>query len=97
MGCITATGGGTLRGFVLGEKPVFWVAEPEYLYIAVAASVFTFFVWPAIDRSIKNRAALDSVLNWFDAVSIGGAVQVQVDPGFTQLTLQVHATLETET
>jgi uncharacterized membrane protein YeiH len=48
-------GGGTFRGFVLGERPVFWAAEPEYLYIAVAASVFTFFVWPHIDRRIKNR------------------------------------------
>ena len=38
VGCITAMGGGTFRGFVLGERPVFWAAEPEYLYIAVIAS-----------------------------------------------------------
>ena len=71
VGCITAIGGGTFRGFVLGERPVFWAAEPEYLYIAVFASVFTFFVWPAIDRRIKNREALEMTLNWLDALSIG--------------------------
>jgi len=71
VGCITAMGGGTFRGFVLGERPVFWAAEPEYLYISVAASVFTFFVWPYIDRRIKNRSALEATLNWMDAVSIG--------------------------
>lgn len=74
VGCITAMGGGTFRGFVLGERPVFWAAEPEYLYISVIASVFTFFAWPHIDRLIKNRDGLEAALNWLDAVSIGGAL-----------------------
>ena len=29
VGCITAMGGGTFRGFALGEGPVFWAAEPD--------------------------------------------------------------------
>ena len=49
LGCITAMGGGTFRGFVLGERPVFWAAEPDYLYISLAASVATFFFWPRFE------------------------------------------------
>ena len=49
VGCITAMGGGSFRGFVLGEQ-VFWAQEPEYVYISLAASVLTFFFWPALER-----------------------------------------------
>ena len=49
VGCITAMGGGTFRGFVLGERPVFWAAEPDYLYISLAASAATFFFWPTFE------------------------------------------------
>ena len=49
LGCITAMGGGTFRGFVLGERPVFWAAEPDYLYISLAASAATFFFWPRFE------------------------------------------------
>ena len=50
VGCITAMGGGTFGGFVLGEKPVFWAGEQDYLYISLAASVLTFFFWPKFER-----------------------------------------------
>ena len=49
VGCITAMGGGTIRGALVGIEgahPVFWIAEPEYLIVALLASVFTFFFWP---------------------------------------------------
>ena len=49
VGCITAMGGGMFRGLVLGERPVFWAAEPDYLYISLAASAATFFFWPKFE------------------------------------------------
>ena len=55
VGCITAMGGGTFRGFVLGERPVFWAAEPEYLYISLAAAVATFFFWPRFEARWIER------------------------------------------
>jgi uncharacterized membrane protein YeiH len=55
VGCITAMGGGTFRGFVLGERPVFWAAEPDYLYISLAASAATFFFWPSV-RGVVDHA-----------------------------------------
>lgn len=39
---VTALGGGTIRDLVLGIRPVFWVSDPNYIYVAVMAAVFTF-------------------------------------------------------
>ena len=63
VGCITAMGGGTFRGFVLGERPVFWAAEPEYLFISLAASVLTFFVWPGLERWLLGRGCTGNTEN----------------------------------
>lgn len=43
LGVVTAIGGGTLRDVILDDSPVFWVADPNYLRIAVVGSVVTFF------------------------------------------------------
>jgi uncharacterized membrane protein YeiH len=40
----TALGGGTLRDLLLGVHPVFWVADPLYIYVAVAAAGLTFLI-----------------------------------------------------
>lgn len=42
LAIITAFGGGTLRDMILGELPVFWVRDPNYLYTAIGAALFTF-------------------------------------------------------
>ena len=42
IGVVTALGGGTLRDVIL-DVPVFWLAQPLYLYVPVAASLATFF------------------------------------------------------
>lgn len=39
---VTALGGGTIRDLVLGIRPVFWVTDPNYIYVAVVAAIFTF-------------------------------------------------------
>jgi len=41
---VTAVGGGTLRDLVLDADAVFWVRDPNYLYVGVAAALVTFFV-----------------------------------------------------
>ena len=38
----TALGGGTLRDVLLGAHPIFWVADPTYVIVAVSASIVTF-------------------------------------------------------
>lgn len=38
---VTAVGGGTLRDLLLDRHPVFWVAEPSFLYVILLASLLT--------------------------------------------------------
>ncbi len=38
---VTAVGGGTLRDVLLDRHPVFWIADPAYLYVILAASLLT--------------------------------------------------------
>ena len=43
LATVTAFGGGTLRDVVLGDLPVFWIRDGNYLYTVLIAAVFTFF------------------------------------------------------
>lgn len=62
MALIPAVGGGTLRDLIL-DAPVFWVSEPDYLLVALAAAVLTFAAHHHVTRAAK-------VLLWFDAVGL---------------------------
>ncbi|QOR40060.1 trimeric intracellular cation channel family protein [Billgrantia diversa] len=36
LAAVTGIGGGTLRDLVLGVRPVFWIADPTYLWVIIA-------------------------------------------------------------
>ena len=38
VGVVTAIGGGTMRGLILGITPVFWIRDDLYLYAAIAGA-----------------------------------------------------------
>jgi uncharacterized membrane protein YeiH len=41
---IAGIGGGTVRDLLLGRLPVYWVHDPVYVVVGMAAAVFTFFL-----------------------------------------------------
>ena len=41
IGAVTAIGGGTLRDVLLDRYPVFWMADPTYLAVILAAALLT--------------------------------------------------------
>ncbi len=57
MGIVTAIGGGTLRDIILGV-PVFWSADLNYLWVALAASVAAFVAQPLFTRTEMYRLLL---------------------------------------
>jgi uncharacterized membrane protein YeiH len=62
---VTAIGGGTLRDLLLDRHPVFWIAQPGYLYVTLAAALLTVpytrrFRTP--DRSLAYADALGLAL-----------------------------------
>ncbi len=42
LALVTAVGGGSIRDFCLGVKPVFWISSPAYVNVALIAALVTF-------------------------------------------------------
>jgi uncharacterized membrane protein YeiH len=58
---VTAIGGGTLRDVLLDRHPVFWIADPAYLYVTLIAALGTIAWtrrWNAPDRSLAYADAI---------------------------------------
>ena len=68
---ITAVGGGTLRDVLLDRNPIFWVAEPTFIAVAVAAAVLVFFTAHLFESRL-------TVLTWLDACALSVAVPAGV-------------------
>lgn len=66
FGVAAGLGGGTLRDVLLGELPVFWVARPTYVVVAVAASVLVFFTAHVFYENWSRYR----LLLWADAVGM---------------------------
>ena len=71
IACLTAVGGGTVRDLLLDRHPVFWVGQPDYILIAVAAAVVVFFTAHLVESRYNWLVWLDSF-----ALSIAVAARV---------------------
>jgi uncharacterized membrane protein YeiH len=81
LGTITAIGGGTVRDIIL-DRPVFWLADPSQLVIALVASLLTYiFVSIAADFERQKWVA------WSDAL---GLAAFAVQGSLIALTLNSH-------
>ncbi len=82
---VTALGGGTLRDVVLGVRPVIWIADTTYLWVAIGAAIATMF-WqrrvarlePALVYADAGGLALFSVLATERALLAGAPPVVAV-------------------
>ena len=83
VGCVTAVGGGTVRQILFGDAPAFWVTTPEYLALAVIASIATFYLWPRLPDEIKYSREMYLVLNVTDAIALGCFVVVGTNAALT--------------
>lgn len=63
LAVVTGVGGGSLRDLLLGQLPVFWVEQPQYIVLCVVASIATFVTVPVIASRLK-------LLLWADAVGL---------------------------
>lgn len=67
LAILTGVGGGTVRDVVLDRNPVFWIADPSYLGVALAAAFGVFFTAHLFES--RYRAIL-----WLDAAALSFAV-----------------------
>jgi uncharacterized membrane protein YeiH len=76
---VTGVGGGTLRDLLIGA-PVFWVGDPAYLGIGLAAAAMVWFAAPHLERA-KTLIWLDAVgLAAYAVIGAGKALSLSVDP-----------------
>ncbi len=68
---LTAVGGGTVRDVLLDRDPIFWVAAPSYILVAIAAAVLVFFTAHLLESRLR-------VLTWLDPCALSTAVPAGV-------------------
>ena len=68
LASVTAIGGGTIRDLLLGRHPIFWLADPSYLLVILAAALLTLLwvrfariPWPTLDVADALGLAMFSV------------------------------------
>jgi uncharacterized membrane protein YeiH len=55
VGVVTALGGGTIRGLILGVTPVFWIEDQTFLLAAVVAAVAAIPLVRLLERGSARR------------------------------------------
>ena len=67
LAILTGVGGGTVRDVLLDRNPVFWMADPTYLGVAVFAAFVVFFTAHLFESRYK-------AILWLDAAALAFAV-----------------------
>lgn len=87
---VTAVGGGTLRDVLLDRHPVFWIAEPGFLYVTIGSALLTiaYTRWlPPPERALAVADALGLAL-----FAISGA-RIAEASGVSNVVVVIMATL----
>ena len=68
LASVTAIGGGTIRDLLLDRHPIFWLTDPSYLLVILAAALLTLawvrvarIPWPTLDVADALGLAMFSV------------------------------------
>lgn len=61
IGLVTAVGGGSLRDVLIGETPVGWMTDINYLYIVLLAVILTYLCKTQILRLPKSMFLFDTL------------------------------------
>ncbi len=78
LAILTGVGGGTLRDVLLDRNPVFWMADPTYLGVAVLAAFVVFFTAHLFESRYKAILWLDAAALSF-AVAAGANIAAALD------------------
>ena len=75
LGIITAIGGGTIRDLVL-DQPIFWIADFNYIWVALIAGLLAFF----LTQKFQQRYQLLLYLDGFAAALFAVAACLVLTP-----------------
>jgi uncharacterized membrane protein YeiH len=78
IACLTALGGGTVRDLLLYQNPIFWIENPSYILLAVAAALLVFITAHLVESRYQLLLWLDSFALAI-AVAAGTGVALSLD------------------
>lgn len=90
LATVTAIGGGTLRDLLLGRQPVFWIEQPIYLYVILAAALLTVAYTRRFPPPERGLAIADAFGLAFFAIS---GAQIAEDRGHAYAVVVMMGTL----
>lgn len=61
LGLITAVGGGTLRDLIIGRTPLFYLQDPNYLFVAILGGMFAYLMPTFFKKRFSFFRLLDSI------------------------------------
>ncbi len=61
LGIITAVGGGTFRDLLLNRVPLFYLKDPNYLFVAILASILTYAIPTFFKKRYSYFRLIDSI------------------------------------
>ena len=61
IGLVTAVGGGTLRDILIGETPVGWMKDANYLWVILIALILAYTFRPHITKFRKGMFLFDTI------------------------------------
>lgn len=93
IGLVTAVGGGSLRDILIGETPVGWMKDINYLYIVLLAVILTYLFKSQILKLPKSMFLFDTLgLGMFTILGVQKTLAVELSIPIALLMGAVSAT-----
>lgn len=81
IGIVTAVGGGTLRDVLIGETPVGWMKDLNYLYVIFCAVPLCFFFQKTIQKLRKGIFLFDTIgIGLFTILGLQKTLSIGLSP-----------------
>ena len=93
IGFITALGGGTLRDMMIGETPVGWMQDTNYLWVILAAMILAYLFKEKIQKFRRSWFVFDTIgIGLFTILGLQKTLDVGLSPAIAVLMGMVSAT-----
>lgn len=93
LGLVTAVGGGTLRDVLIGETPVGWMKDSNYLFIIFAALPICYYFQKNIRKLRKSTFVFDTIgIGLFTILGLQKTLGTGLSPAMAVLMGIVSAT-----
>jgi len=93
IGFITALGGGTLRDMMIGETPVGWMQDANYLWVILAAMIVAYLFRDKIQKFRRSWFVFDTIgIGLFTILGLQKTLDVGLSPAIAVLMGMVSAT-----